>query len=279
MHEHHLDVAANTQPLRVTLVWSDAPADASSAAPVVNNLDLEVVDPSGATTFLGNDFANGVSTTGGAADSLNNVEMVLVNNPAAGDWIDSCPRHRGERRQPGRATPSSPPATLAAAPVNTGVQDTLVVRVRFADIAARAVAPEPPGHDGQTSRATSIASATDRRRWCRRIAASSISTIPKSYYDHPSRHPLIELTEEVVAKLVAAEPTVLDLVERMIIVTNDVNFTEATGRRPDPGPTTCPADSRGRSRSRSSRTRTRRRGSRTACCTSSAPSISTPMKA
>ena len=47
----------------------------------------------------------------------------------------------------------------------------------------------------------------------------------KDYYYHPDRNLLIELTEEVVAKLVAAEPNVLDTVERMIIVTNDVNFT------------------------------------------------------
>ena len=97
VHEFHLDVATSTQPLRVTLVWADAPGAANSATPVVNNLDLEVVSPGGAQTFLGNDFSGGVSTTGGAADDTNNVEMVLVNAPAAGAWrLDrSRPRYRG----------------------------------------------------------------------------------------------------------------------------------------------------------------------------------------
>jgi hypothetical protein len=48
----------------------------------------------------------------------------------------------------------------------------------------------------------------------------------KDYYYHPDRNLLIELTEEVVAKLVAVEPNLFDTLERMIIVTNDVNFTE-----------------------------------------------------
>jgi hypothetical protein len=222
VHEHHLDVAAGTQPLRVTLVWSDAPADASSAAPVVNNLDLEVVDPTGATTFFGNDFANGVSTTGGAADALNNVEMVLVNNPAAGDWTI---RVRGTAVNVGRqgyAIVAS--GALAAAPVNTGVQDTLVVRVRFSDIALE---PSLPNLQ---------ATMEDVARYIDRVSYGQATVVPayrgpidldhpKSYYEDPARNPLIELTGEVVAKLVAAETNVLNAVERMIIVTNDVNFT------------------------------------------------------
>jgi hypothetical protein len=47
----------------------------------------------------------------------------------------------------------------------------------------------------------------------------------KDHYYHPDRNLLIELTEEVVAKLVAAEPNLFTTFERMIIVTNDINFT------------------------------------------------------
>ena len=102
---------------------------------------------------------------------------------------------------------------------------------------------------------------------------------PKDYYYHPDRNLLIELTEEVVAKLVAAEPNVLDPVERMIIVTNDVNFTgdwATTGPWPYdlPGGFTRPI-----SVSVQSYAERRRRGSRTACCTSSGASICTPTRA
>ena len=65
-----------------------------------------------------------------------------------------------------------------------------------------------------------------RRRWSRRFVARSNLDHTKDYYYHPDRNLLIELTEEVVAKLVAAEPTVFDTIERMVIVTNDVNFDE-----------------------------------------------------
>ena len=85
---YHVYVGGNTQPLKVTLVWTEPPASAGSATPVVNDLDLVVTSPSGAQTYIGNDFSGGVSVpnSGAAADDTNNVEMVLVNNPAPGHW-------------------------------------------------------------------------------------------------------------------------------------------------------------------------------------------------
>jgi subtilase family protein len=83
---HHVNVVNNMQPLKLTLVWSEPPGAVSSANPVVNNLDLEVVSPDGTQTFRGNVFAGGISVTGGTADANNNVEMVLINNPVQGDW-------------------------------------------------------------------------------------------------------------------------------------------------------------------------------------------------
>ena len=85
-HAHQVRVVSDCEPLKVTLVWSDPPGAAGAANPVVNNLDLVVTSPDGSQTFLGNNFAGGVSVTGGAADALNTVEMVLVNNPMPGDW-------------------------------------------------------------------------------------------------------------------------------------------------------------------------------------------------
>jgi Subtilase family len=88
---HIIEVQSSAQPLKITLVWSDPPPmDPNSNAPMVNNLDLEVESPDLSQTFLGNVFdATGVSTTGGTPDDVNNVEMVLVNNPAPGEWFVS----------------------------------------------------------------------------------------------------------------------------------------------------------------------------------------------
>ncbi len=64
----------------ITLAWSDeqGSANAAQSTPrLVNDLDLILVDPSG-NEWLGNDFSSGYSTTGGTADSINNVERIKV---------------------------------------------------------------------------------------------------------------------------------------------------------------------------------------------------------
>ncbi len=80
-----LTVNGSAEPLRVTLAWTDKPASAGAALTPVNNLDLEVVAPD-STLYKGNVFAGGVSVSGGAADSLNNVEQVLIPAPTPGLW-------------------------------------------------------------------------------------------------------------------------------------------------------------------------------------------------
>ncbi len=81
--EFVLDFAVNsvTEPLKATLVWHDPPAAPNAAFTPVNNLDLEVVMPSG-DVLLGNNITNGVSNFGGSPDAINNVEMVML--PATG---------------------------------------------------------------------------------------------------------------------------------------------------------------------------------------------------
>jgi serine protease AprX len=84
-------VQAGSQPLKVTLVWTD-PAGPSGDGTLKNNLDLEVISPPTAngavTTYLGNHFdaSTGQSTAGLPADTNNNVEQVIVNPPPVGDW-------------------------------------------------------------------------------------------------------------------------------------------------------------------------------------------------
>lgn len=74
-------VADAALPLRVTLAWSDCPANPASSTMLVNDLDLRVTEVASGRLFLGNVFAGGFSTTGGTRDQLNNVECVYVQVP------------------------------------------------------------------------------------------------------------------------------------------------------------------------------------------------------
>lgn len=84
---HSITVPANTAQLKVLLYWNDLPASVVSAKNLVNDLDLQVVDPSGNTvlpkildtaiTALGNTATNG-------EDHVNNIEQVVINAPVAG---------------------------------------------------------------------------------------------------------------------------------------------------------------------------------------------------
>ncbi len=79
------NVASPGTPLKITLVWTEPPAAQNANPAYINNLDLSVAAPGG-TTYLGNVFASGQSTTGGAADAKNNVEMVMRTSPAVGQY-------------------------------------------------------------------------------------------------------------------------------------------------------------------------------------------------
>lgn len=84
---YSINVLSSGQQLRVTLVWCEPAASAStgSASASINDLDLEVISPGG-TTYLGNVFSGGVSVSGGTKDPRNNVEQVHLNSPAVGIW-------------------------------------------------------------------------------------------------------------------------------------------------------------------------------------------------
>ncbi len=76
-------------PWKAVLVWTDPAASPSAARALVNDLDLEVVAPGGATYAGNRGFSNGWTTTPAAAgdrDRLNNVEAVLFESAAAGAY-------------------------------------------------------------------------------------------------------------------------------------------------------------------------------------------------
>ena len=75
-------VSDASRPMRVTLVWTDAPGSPETPPALRNDLDLEVVETGGqGRVFKGNVFKNGFSKTGGQFDTLNNIECVYVEDP------------------------------------------------------------------------------------------------------------------------------------------------------------------------------------------------------
>ena len=82
---YDFEIDSGGDQFKAVLAWSDEYASTWSSTQLVNNLDLIITDPNG-QTYLGNDFANGRSTTGGSADSLNNVEVVLIDSAIIGTW-------------------------------------------------------------------------------------------------------------------------------------------------------------------------------------------------
>lgn len=88
-HTYNFTVNSSSLPLKVSLVWTDPEGTLNCNPCLVDNLDLKVTAPSG-TYYNGNQFTG---TTGkvstpnpSGTDALNNVEGVLVNNPATGNW-------------------------------------------------------------------------------------------------------------------------------------------------------------------------------------------------
>ena len=74
-----------TQPVRVTLAWTDAPGSTVASRVLNNDLDLTVTI--GGVTYKGNVFSGANSIAGGAADRLNNVESVFLPAGTTGSVI------------------------------------------------------------------------------------------------------------------------------------------------------------------------------------------------
>ncbi|OGS46428.1 MAG: hypothetical protein A3K66_04390 [Euryarchaeota archaeon RBG_16_67_27] len=96
LREYAFAVVDPSEPLEVTLVWTDPPAAAGASRALMNDLNLLVTDPLG-NAYKGNVFkrygtleaklANpGESETGGSYDAVNVEEGVLRMSPAAGVW-------------------------------------------------------------------------------------------------------------------------------------------------------------------------------------------------
>lgn len=72
------------QPMRIMLVWTDAPGHGLGGATPAWNNDLDLIVEAGGDTYYGNHFgSDGYSATGGAPDPMNNAEGVFLELPPA----------------------------------------------------------------------------------------------------------------------------------------------------------------------------------------------------
>jgi uncharacterized protein (TIGR03437 family) len=87
-HSYQIPNVSNVEPLRITLAWSDPRAAVGSVVALVNDLNLEVVDPAG-NVYRGNmNFSDSWSKPAGdtAFDNRNPVEAVYIQNPIPGTY-------------------------------------------------------------------------------------------------------------------------------------------------------------------------------------------------
>src|SRR5690554_1750634 len=90
-NNHSINVPTGTKQVRFMVYWSDRPASPGANPALVNDLDLVVTDPSSATHLpwvldhTPDPAKLDLPATRGP-DHLNNMEQVLINNPAAGNY-------------------------------------------------------------------------------------------------------------------------------------------------------------------------------------------------
>ena len=89
-HGYQVNVLAGETTLKVCMTYLDPAGNPAAALDRVNDLTLRVVAPDG-TSYWGNVGLKGAaqtrfSATGGAADTIDTVECVMLQNPQAGTW-------------------------------------------------------------------------------------------------------------------------------------------------------------------------------------------------
>lgn len=87
-----LTIPANTREVKVMVYWSDVAGVANAAKALVNDLDMSLISPGGASTWLPwvlDPTADSITLNNHAiraVDTLNNMEQVTLQNPASGTW-------------------------------------------------------------------------------------------------------------------------------------------------------------------------------------------------
>ncbi len=89
---HNIIVPPNTRRLKIMLYWADTAAATNAAVTLVNDLDLTVTEPSAVLhhPLILNALPAGVNTIATeGVDRVNNIEQVVIENPAAGNYTIS----------------------------------------------------------------------------------------------------------------------------------------------------------------------------------------------
>lgn len=86
-----INVPEGTQRLKVSLVWHDAPGSVLAARDLVNDLDLELITPTGSVQLpwtLASDGSIGdlLEVAQAGRDRVNNVEQVVIDRPVSGQY-------------------------------------------------------------------------------------------------------------------------------------------------------------------------------------------------
>ena len=84
VNQHNVNVAPGTTELRATIVWTDEPGAVAAAVELVNDLDLNVTNATVIFSPWTLNPANPANPATTGIDSTNNVEQVVINNPASG---------------------------------------------------------------------------------------------------------------------------------------------------------------------------------------------------
>ena len=87
LRSHPIVVGPGEPALKACLNWNEPGANPAAAQHLINNLSLRVTSPSGVVYWGNHNLEDGVwSTPGGSEDTVNSIECVFVQNPAAGTW-------------------------------------------------------------------------------------------------------------------------------------------------------------------------------------------------
>ncbi len=88
-NNHVINIPPNTAKVKVMLYWNDPAASVLSSSTLVNDLDLEVMDPSATNNLpkiLDTTSANVGNVAISGADHINNMEQVVLDNPVSGNY-------------------------------------------------------------------------------------------------------------------------------------------------------------------------------------------------
>ena len=84
---YNIVVPAGVRRLKVLLTWADQPAAVNASVALINDLDLTVTEPSTVLHLpLVLNPASPVSAAQELADHVNNIEQIVIDNPAAGTY-------------------------------------------------------------------------------------------------------------------------------------------------------------------------------------------------